>query len=96
MKTLLFTLCLIIVTSPAHAGFDDKIAASYAAKYEICSKRLKHRKDYFFKSLGMKAEADRINKKHLGKKGYLKALIKEQEKARNMPLRKCKKISKRF
>lgn len=96
MKTLLLAIFLLTAASPAYAGLDDKIAASFAAKYEICSNRLKHRKGYFLRSLAMRAESDRINRKHLGERGYLKALKKEKKKARDMPLRKCKKISNRF
>jgi len=97
MKYLAIFLVLSALSSSASmAGFDEKVAAAFSAKYEVCSIRLRDKQGYFFKSIGMKAEADRIHRDKLGGGGYIKALIKEKRKAWVMPLRKCKKIARRF
>jgi len=91
MKKVLLVICLLIIN--VHAGFPEKIAASFAAKYEVCSIKLKDKAGYKFKALGLKIKADQIHLDKLGKKGYIKALKKEKQLAWLIPLKKCKKIA---
>ncbi len=91
MKTILLIAIFAVVS--AQAGFDEKVAASYAAKYEVCSKRLKKVDGYRLKAMGLQIKADKIHKEKLLNGGYLKALSKEKKRAWLMPLRKCKKIA---
>lgn len=90
------TLIACLAVTPAQAGFDEKVAASFSAKYEVCAIRLRDKPGYFFKSIGMGAEAERIHRDKLGGGGYIKALVKEKQKAWLMPLHKCKKLAKKF
>ena len=62
------------MASTAHAGFDEKVAASFAAKYEVCSKKLA---DKGMLIRAIKLKADEISRDKLGGGGYIKALVKE-------------------
>lgn len=86
-------LLIAFITINANAGFDEKIAASFAAKYEVCALKLSKTNGYKFKAIALKAEADDIHRKKLGGGGYLQALEKEKKKAWTLPLSKCKKIA---
>lgn len=79
-------------SSVAHAGLDEKIAASFAAKYEVCSKKLAD-KGMLIRALKLKAKADEISRDKLGGGGYIEAIIKEKKKAWLIPIKKCKKFA---
>ena len=76
----------------AHAGFDEKVAASFAAKYEVCSERLAD-KGMLVRALKLKAKADEISRDKIGGGGYIEAMVKERKKAWLIPLKKCKKFA---
>lgn len=80
------------MASTAHAGLDEKIAASFAAKYEVCSKKLAD-KGMLIRALKLKAKADEISRDKLGGGGYIKALVKEKKTAWLIPIKKCKKFA---
>lgn len=80
------------LSSVAHAGLDEKIAASFAAKYEVCSKKLAD-KGMLIRALKLKAKADEISRDKLGGGGYIEAIIKEKKKAWLIPIKKCKKFA---
>lgn len=80
------------VVSVANAGLDEKIAASFAAKYDVCSKRLSD-KGMHIRAIKLKAEANRIGREKIGGGGYIKAFLKEKDKAWLIPIKKCKKFS---
>ncbi|WP_299808191.1 hypothetical protein [uncultured Shewanella sp.] len=77
------------------AELDEKIAASFAAKYEVCALKLKDTKSYKLKALGLKIKADKIGKDKVSA-DYIKAFVKEKKKAWTLPLRKCKKFADRL
>ncbi len=79
-------------SSVVHAGLDEKIAASFAAKYEVCSKKLAD-KGMLIRALKLKAKADEISRDKLGGGGYIEAIIKEKKKAWLIPIKKCKKFA---
>ncbi|RTR40964.1 hypothetical protein EKG38_03375 [Shewanella canadensis] len=78
------------------AGFDEKVAASFAGKYEVCAKRLGNKPGYKLKAGRLKAEANSIHIDQIGDGGYLKALDKAKKKAWKLSLKKCKKIADRL
>lgn len=86
-------LLIAFITINANAGLDEKIAASFAAKYEVCALKLKNVSGYKFKAIALKAEADEIHRKKLGGGGYLHALEKEKKKAWSLSPHKCRKIA---
>lgn len=94
-KRLLF-IALLVSTSAYSASLDTKIAASFAAKYEVCGNKLKDAK--FGSGWRIKAKISRdrasdISKKRLFEKGYVKYLEKEKKKIRkNWSKKRCKKF----
>lgn len=94
MKKIFILITLIMIT--AQAGLPEKIAASFAAKYEICALKLKDFPKYKFKALGLKIKADKIHKNNLFKKGYLKALKKEKKNTWLISIKKCKKLANKM
>lgn len=95
MKKILVIL-MLATTFNAHAGLDEKIAASFAAKYQVCALKLKNTNGYRLKSVRLKAKSDEINREQLGDGGYLKAFLKEKSKARWLSLKKCKKLANKL
>lgn len=89
-KVLLLSIILGIY---ANAALPEKIAASFAAKYEVCALKLKDTQNYKLKAIGLKIKADKIHKDKLFNEGYLKALKKEKKSAWFISLKKCKKIA---
>ncbi|ABZ77930.1 hypothetical protein Shal_3384 [Shewanella halifaxensis HAW-EB4] len=77
------------------AGLDEKIAASFAAKYEVCAVKLKVTPGYKLKALGLKIKADEIGRDKVSA-DYVKAFVKEKKKAWTLPLRKCQKFADRL
>nr|WP_283102902.1 hypothetical protein [Shewanella abyssi] len=77
------------------ASFDEKVAASFAAKYEVCALKLKDTHGYKLKALGLKIKADEIGRDKISA-DYVKAFIKEKNKAWLLPLHKCKKFADRL
>jgi uncharacterized metal-binding protein len=75
---------------------DTKIAASFAAKYDICSKKIKKAKlglAWNIKAGVAKERADDLNKERLLEQGYIKSFEKEKKKIkRNWNLKRCKKF----
>ena len=92
-KTLLLSVFLVI---GANAALPEKIAASYAAKYEVCALKLKDTNNYKLKALGLKIKADEIHRDKLFKEGYLKAYKKEKKSAWLLSLEKCKKLANKI
>lgn len=78
----------------ANAGLDEKIAASFAAKYEVCALKLKDSNP--FMAIKLKAKADEISREKLGGGGYIKAFIEEKKKAWHLSNKKCRKLAKRI
>ena len=62
-----------------NAGFDEKVAASFAAKYEVCALKLKDTNPLM--AIKLKAKADEISRDKLGGGGYVEAFAKEKKKA---------------
>ncbi|RTR28539.1 hypothetical protein [Shewanella atlantica] len=82
--------------STAVAGFDEKVAASFAAKYQVCALKLKDTPGYRLKALGLKAKSDEIGRDKLGGGGYIKAFQKEKKKAWLLSKKECKKFADRL
>lgn len=89
---LLATVFNLSGSFDAHAGFDEKVAASFAAKYEVCSERLAD-KGMLIRAVKLKAKADEISRDKIGGGGYIEAMIKERKKAWLLPISKCKKFA---
>lgn len=94
MRKVLLGLTLLVIS--AQAGLPEKVAASYAAKYEVCALKLKDTPTYGFKALGLKIKADQIHKDMLLNKGYLKAFSNEKKRAWLISLSKCKNIANKL
>lgn len=77
-----------------NAGFDEKVAASFAAKYEVCALKLKDTNP--FMAIKLKAKADEISRDKLGGGGYIKAFVKEKKKAWFLSKGKCRKLAKKI
>ena len=92
MKKFLLLIAMLIPLG-ANAGLDEKIAASFAAKYEVCALKLKDVDGYRLKALGLKIKADEISRDKLGGGGYIKAFTKEKKKAWLIPKHQCKKLA---
>jgi hypothetical protein len=75
-----------------NAGFDEKVAASFSAKYEVCALKLKDTNP--FMAIKLKAKADEISRDKLGGGGYIKAFQKEKKKAWLLSKKKCTKLAK--
>lgn len=82
----------LTVASDAHAGFDEKVAASFAAKYEVCALKLKDSNPIM--AITLKAKADEISRKKLGGGGYIKAFKKEKKKAWLIDKKRCRKFAR--
>lgn len=95
-KLTLLMLGLMLTTSASSTSLDTKIAASFAAKYEVCGNKLKDAK--FGSGWRIKAKishdrASEISKQRLFEKGYVKSLEKEKKKVRrNWTKKRCKKF----
>ncbi len=92
---LLFAASVITAMPMANAtDLDVKIAASFAAKYEVCGNKLKNAKigsGWRIKAAISKERASDLSRKYLFEKGYVKHLEKEKKKIRNSWTRKrCK------
>jgi len=92
MKKILLVVAMLAPLG-ANAGFDEKVAASFAAKYEVCALKLKGVDGYKLKALGLKIKADEISRDKLGGGGYIKAFKKEKKKAWLISKRKCKRLA---
>lgn len=93
MKTLL-SIATIILSFTANAGVDEKIAASFAAKYEVCALKLKDTNPIM--AIKLKAKADEISRDKIGGGGYIKAYAKEKKSAWLITKDKCKKYAKKI
>lgn len=98
LLSLLSTLTLGLAvwagaSAPVQAGFDEKVAASFAAKYQVCALKLKDTKGYRFKAIALKAKSDEISRDKLGGGGYIKAFQKEKKKAWLLSAKKCKRLA---
>ncbi|MCL1092227.1 hypothetical protein [Shewanella kaireitica] len=94
MKRFLILILSILAFNSA-ASFDEKVAASFAAKYEVCALKLKDTQGYKLKALGLKIKADEIGRDKISA-DYIKAFVKEKNKAWLLPLHKCKKFADRL
>jgi len=86
----------LFFSSTAVAGFDEKVAASFAAKYQVCALKLKDTPGYRLKALGLKAKSDEIGRDKLGGGGYIEAFQKEKKKAWLLSKKECKKFADRL
>lgn len=91
MKKILIAIA-VFTSYSANAGFDEKVAASFAAKYEVCALKLKDSNPLM--AINLKVNADRISKDKLGGGGYIKAYKKEKKKAWLLNKKKCRKLAK--
>jgi hypothetical protein len=97
MKIIYFILIAMFTSSFANAvDLDTKIAASFAAKYDICSKKIKNSGaglGWKIKAGIAKEKADEINRERLLERGYIKSFEKEKKKIkRNWNVKRCKKF----
>jgi ribosomal protein S8 len=97
MKIVYFFFFAVFANSFANAAdLDTKIAASFAAKYDICSKKIKNADSGFgwkIKAGIAKEKADEINLERLLEQGYIKSFEKEKKKIkRNWNVKRCKKF----
>jgi hypothetical protein len=94
MKTSALTMLVIgmlLSISKANAGLDEKIAASFAAKYEVCALKLKDSNP--LKAIKLKIKADEISRDKLFGGGYIKAFAKEKKKAWLLSKKRCRKLA---
>jgi len=84
---------IVVFSNRAVAGLDTRIAASFAAKYQVCALKLKDTLGYRFKALGLKAKSDQIGRDKIGGGGYIETFLAEKKKAWALPLKKCKKFA---
>jgi len=82
----------LFLAQNANAGFDEKVAASFSAKYEVCALKLKDSNP--FMAITLKAKSDAISRDKLGGGGYIKAFIKEKKKAWFLSKKKCRKLAR--
>lgn len=94
MKKVLILLTFLVVG--ANASFDEKIAASFAGKYEVCAIKLKNTSGYKLKAIFLQAEADRIFREKNATKSYQRSLKDEKVKAWFISKKECKKIADRL
>ena len=95
VKLIIFAILIFMMASFsnfAEAGLDEKIAASFAAKYQVCSLKLKDTPKYRIKAVQLKAKSDEIGREKIGN-GYVKAFKKEKRKAWALSPSKCKKLA---
>lgn len=93
MKNLLIAIGALASFS-ANAGFDEKVAASFAAKYEVCALKLKDSNPLM--AINLKINADKISKDKIGGGGYIKAYKKEKKKAWFLNKKKCRKLANKL
>nr|WP_019441769.1 hypothetical protein [Moritella marina] len=93
VNTIIVVSVASAFSSTASAGFDEKIAASFAAKYQVCALKLKDTPGYRLKALGLKAKSDEIGRDKIGGGDYIESFIKEKKKAWTLSLKKCKKFA---
>jgi len=91
--TLLMLSATAVFSNNAVAGLDERIAASFAAKYQVCAFKLKDTSGYRLKAIGLKAKSDQIGRDKVGGGGYIETFLKEKKKAWLLPLKKCKKFA---
>jgi hypothetical protein len=93
ISILLFLLASFYTNA---TDLDTKIAASFAAKYDICAKKVKNADvglAWKIKAGVAKERADDLNKDRLLERGYIKTFEKEKKKIkRNWSLKRCKKF----
>ncbi|MCL1148051.1 hypothetical protein L2747_18775 [Shewanella marinintestina] len=82
---------ILLASFGADAGFDERVAASFAAKYHVCAKRLDNN-SMPLRALKLRAESKRITRNKIGD-GYLVHFDKEKKKAWKLSLNKCKKLA---
>jgi len=96
MKNFLLVMSIslagLFYAQNASAGFDEKVAASYSAKYEVCALKLKDSNPLM--AIALKAKSDEISRDKLGGGGYIKAFIKEKRKAWFLSKKKCRKLAR--
>lgn len=93
MNKILLLSALFIVS--ANANFNEKVAASFAGKYEVCAVKLKNANGYELKAIFLQAEGDKIYREKEGSSSYLRALKDEKGKAWFLSKKECKKIADR-
>jgi len=81
-----------ILSFGVNAGIDEKIAASFAAKYEVCSLKIKDTNP--FMAIKLKAKADEVGRDKIGGGGYIKAFVKGKKKAWLLSKEKCRKLAR--
>jgi N-methylhydantoinase B/oxoprolinase/acetone carboxylase alpha subunit len=98
MKNLIITTGIFVAAMfsafDSHAGLDEKIAASFAAKYEVCALKLKDSNPLM--AITLKAEADKVSRDKIGGGGYVKAFTKEKKKAWLLSKDKCRQFAKKI
>jgi low affinity Fe/Cu permease len=98
MKKLIIVTSVFIAgmfnTLDAHAGLDERIAASFAAKYEVCALKLKDSNPLM--AITLKAKADEVSLDKIGGGGYIKAFTKEKKKAWLLSKEKCRQFAKKI
>ncbi|WP_246033167.1 hypothetical protein [Shewanella canadensis] len=82
---------ILLVSFGADAGFDEKVAASFAAKYHVCAKRLDNN-SMPLRALKLRAKSKEITRNKIGD-GYLVHFDKEKKRAWKLSLNKCKKLA---
>lgn len=87
-------MIILTISFTASAGLDEKIAASFAAKYEVCALKLKDSNPFL--AITLKAKADSISRDKLGGGGYIEAYAKEKKKAWLLKKKKCIKMAKKI
>jgi hypothetical protein len=96
VKYIVLTAVLFASTSISATSLDTKIAASFAAKYEVCGYKLKDAKfgsGYRIKAKVSRDRASDMSRERLFEKGYVKTLEKEKKKIwRNWSKQRCKKF----
>ena len=93
MRTLILPIALLTAFT-ANAGFDEKVAASFAAKYEVCALKLKESNPLL--AIKLKVKADEISRDKIGGGGYVEAYIKEKKSAWLLSKKKCIKMAKKI
>lgn len=93
MTALLICASATAFSPNVTAGMSERIAASFAAKYQVCAFKLKDTAGYRLKALGLKAKSDEIGRDNIGGGGYIETFVAEKKKAWTLPLRKCKKFA---
>jgi CRISPR/Cas system-associated exonuclease Cas4 (RecB family) len=76
------------------SSFDEKVAASFAAKYEVCALKLKDSNPLM--AIKLKVKADEVSRDKIGGGGYVKAYVKEKKKAWLLSEKQCRKLAKKI